>query len=131
MRKGDEALIRCLKETFIPSRVVYISPFLSSHHTTWFVDYNGGCLHTTLSFFHNSSRKTYSRASFIARSRKPFNFSLFSPSVRTHPMARQLSNKCLRPYHVENTGSRPITEVKQRWARLVLGWVTAWEYRVL
>jgi hypothetical protein len=22
-----------------------------------------------------------------------------------------------RPYHVENTGSRPITEVKQRWAR--------------
>ena len=36
--------------------------------------------------------------------------------------------KCLRPYHVENTGSRPITEVKQRRARLVLGWVTAWEY---
>ena len=38
---------------------------------------------------------------------------------------------CLRPYHVENTSSRPITEVKQRRARLVLGWVTAWEYRVL
>ena len=38
--------------------------------------------------------------------------------------------KCLRPYHVENTGSRPITEVKQRRARSVLGWVTAWEYRV-
>ena len=38
---------------------------------------------------------------------------------------------CLRPYHVENTGSRPITEVKQRRARSVLGWVTAWEYRVL
>ena len=37
----------------------------------------------------------------------------------------------LRPYHVESTGSRPITEVKQRRARLVLGWVTAWEYRVL
>ena len=36
----------------------------------------------------------------------------------------------LGPYHVENTGSRPITEVKQRRARLVLGWVTAWEYRV-
>ena len=36
-----------------------------------------------------------------------------------------------RPYHVENTGSRPITEVKQRRARLVLGWVTAWEHRVL
>ncbi|ESO87939.1 hypothetical protein LOTGIDRAFT_145942, partial [Lottia gigantea] len=38
---------------------------------------------------------------------------------------------CLRPYHVENTSSRPITEVKQRRARLVLGWVTAWEHRVL
>ena len=38
---------------------------------------------------------------------------------------------CLRPYHVENTSSRPITEVKQHWAELVLGWVTAWEYSVL
>ena len=36
-----------------------------------------------------------------------------------------------QPYHVESTGSRPITEVKQRRARLVLGWVTAWEHRVL
>ena len=42
---------------------------------------------------------------------------------------RYLRNvQCLRPYHVENTGSRPITEVKQRRAWLVLGWVTAWEY---
>ena len=41
------------------------------------------------------------------------------------------AGQCLRPYHVENTGSCPITEVKQRRARLVLGWVTAWEYRVL
>ena len=39
-------------------------------------------------------------------------------------------NVRLRPYHVEYTSSRPITEVKQRRARLVLGWVTAWEYRV-
>ena len=38
---------------------------------------------------------------------------------------------CLRPYHVEYTSSRPITEAKQRWAWLVLGWVTAWEYQVL
>ena len=38
---------------------------------------------------------------------------------------------CIRPYHVENTSSRPITEVKQHWAMLVLGWVTAWEYMVL
>ena len=37
----------------------------------------------------------------------------------------------LRPYHVENTSSRLITEVKQRRAWLVLGWVTAWEYQVL
>ena len=36
-----------------------------------------------------------------------------------------------RPYHAEHTGSRLITAVKQRWARLVLGWVTAWEHRVL
>jgi hypothetical protein len=27
-------------------------------------------------------------------------------------------------------GSRPITEVKQRRGRSVLGWVTAWEHRV-
>ena len=36
----------------------------------------------------------------------------------------------LRPYHVESTSSRLITEVKQHWAMLVLGWVTAWEYVV-
>ena len=40
-------------------------------------------------------------------------------------------SSCLRPYHVENTSSRPITEVKQHWALLVLGWETAWEHRVL
>ena len=39
--------------------------------------------------------------------------------------------RCIRPYHVENTSSRPITEVKQHRAALVLGWVTAWEYAVL
>ena len=38
---------------------------------------------------------------------------------------------CLRPYHAEYTGSRLITEVKQRRAWLVLGWVTAWESQVL
>ncbi|XP_014473076.1 PREDICTED: nucleic-acid-binding protein from mobile element jockey-like isoform X1 [Dinoponera quadriceps] len=36
-----------------------------------------------------------------------------------------------RPYHAENTSSRPITAVKQRWARLVLGWVTTWEHRMM
>ena len=29
---------------------------------------------------------------------------------------------------LNSTSSRLITEVKQCWARLVLGWVTAWEY---
>ena len=38
---------------------------------------------------------------------------------------------CQRPYHAEHTSSRPITEVKQHWARIVLGWETAWEHRVL
>ena len=36
----------------------------------------------------------------------------------------------LRPHYVEYTGSRPITEVKQRLAWSVLGWETAREYRV-
>ena len=45
--------------------------------------------------------------------------------MKNSPVLRQ------RPHHVESTSSRPITEVKQRWARLVLGWVTAWEPRVL
>ena len=41
------------------------------------------------------------------------------------PFSRQ------RPYHIEHTSSRPITEVKQGWDLLVLGWVTAWEHWVL
>ena len=40
------------------------------------------------------------------------------------------SSKCLRPYHDENTRSRPITEVKHRRAGIVLGWGTAWELPV-
>ena len=35
---------------------------------------------------------------------------------------------CIRPYYVERTGSRPITEVKQRRAQSVLVWVTTLEY---
>ena len=38
---------------------------------------------------------------------------------------------CLRPYNVESTSSRLITEVKPHLDGLVLGWVTAWEYLVL
>ena len=33
-------------------------------------------------------------------------------------------------YHVGNTASRPISEVKQRWALLVLAWETSLEPRV-
>jgi hypothetical protein len=33
----------------------------------------------------------------------------------------------LRPYHAENTGSRPITAVKPHRVSLVLGWATALE----
>lgn len=36
-----------------------------------------------------------------------------------------------RPYHVGNTGSPSITAVKQRWAWLLFGLVTAWEHHVL
>ena len=36
-----------------------------------------------------------------------------------------------RSCRVESTRSRPITKVKQHWARLVLRWVTAWELRVV
>ena len=50
--------------------------------------------------------------------------------VRYHQVEFVRSFYRLRPYHVECTGSRLITEVKQRWARLVLAWVTGWEYHV-
>ena len=42
---------------------------------------------------------------------------------------KQLS--CLRPYQAESTGSRPISEVKQLRAGLVLGRETTWEPPVL
>ncbi len=41
------------------------------------------------------------------------------------------SSSCQRPYHVEHTSSRPITEVEQHWARIVLRWETAWDLLVL
>ena len=46
-------------------------------------------------------------------------------------IARLANLECLRPYHYEYTGSRPITEVKHSRARSVPGWVTAWEHLVL
>ena len=53
-----------------------------------------------------------------------FKFSLIL-SEASAPISRQ------RPYHIEYTSSRPITEVNECWARLVLGWETAWEHWVL
>ena len=41
------------------------------------------------------------------------------------------SHRRLRPYHPERARSRLISEAKQGRAWLVLGWETAWEYRVL
>ena len=58
----------------------------------------------------------------------PFFYNKFLLSCYKHTCGR---SKRLRPYYVEHTGSRPITEVKQRRAWLVLGWVTAWEHLVL
>ena len=60
----------------------------------------------------------------------------FLHQVPTNVIAQVVSESygyesCQRPYHVEHTSSRPITEVKQHWARIVLGWETAWEHRVL
>ena len=43
-------------------------------------------------------------------------------------LERERINSRLRPYHVEYTRSRPISEVKLRRAQLVLTWVTGWEY---
>ena len=53
------------------------------------------------------------------------------PSQRpTLATRREATSDVQRSYHVESTGSRPITEVKRRRARSVLGRVTAWEHRV-
>src|SRR5580765_4935094 len=58
------------------------------------------------------------------------NVKSYAPNVSAkHPVGTTLP--CQRPYHVECTGSRQITEVKQRWAWIVLGWETAWEPQVL
>ena len=42
-------------------------------------------------------------------------------------MLWRFHNFWIRPYSVEYTRSRSISEVKQLQAGLVLGWVTAWE----
>ncbi|KAL6459499.1 hypothetical protein MHYP_G00329710 [Metynnis hypsauchen] len=52
---------------------------------------------------------------------------LVQTSKQSYPRLRSR----LRPYHSENAQSRLISEAKQGRAWLVLGWETAWEYRVL
>ena len=64
---------------------------------------------------------------FISR---PTTFVPSSPRFRLQVPGRNQPFR-LRPYRAENTPSRPIWQVKQRWARLVLGSETAWESRVL
>ncbi|CAF1510566.1 unnamed protein product [Adineta ricciae] len=70
--------------------------------------------------FHNVER-----AEYLFKQMKKIDSSIYGIMMNGYKM-----NDQPRPYHVEYTSSRPITEVKQRRARLVLGWVTAWEYRV-
>ena len=60
----------------------------------------------------------------------PRNHSLIALCMQCHTWAT------IRHYfftfnRVECTASRPISEVKQRWVWLVLGWVTAWEHQML
>lgn len=67
---------------------------------------------------------------------KPPTHTHLTPTTRPIPLSvyngvnKSAVFRRQRPYHAENTSSRPITEVKQHRARLVLGWVTAWEHRV-
>ena len=72
---------------------------------------------------------THYKRQTISYSSRPHVQTTLNCSVQLYKEQISLLSR-QRPYHVENTGSRPITEVKQRRARLVLGWVTAWEHRV-
>ena len=47
------------------------------------------------------------------------------------PRQVNVPNACEMYWQKKRTSSRPITEVKQHWARIVLGWETAWELQVL
>ena len=44
--------------------------------------------------------------------------------------SKEISPGNQQPWHMEHTSSHPITEVKQPWALLVLGWATAWEHSI-
>ena len=72
---------------------------------------------------------THYKRQTISYSSRPHVQTTFNCSVQLYKEQISLLSR-QRPYHVENTGSRPITEVKQRRAWLVLAWVTGWEYHV-
>ena len=61
-------------------------------------------------------------------------YSFFVASL-VSPLLYISNKKCifirLGSYRCESTPSRPIWQVKHSWARLVLGWETSWESRVL
>ena len=67
-------------------------------------------------------------------------FCLYHPTIRIQRLfwkksckkEKYVKNlKLINKYLKKSTRSRPITKVKQRWARIVLRWVTAWELRVV
>src|SRR5678816_1026997 len=67
----------------------------------------------------------------------PLNHARILEAIRNENMEERIKTKKIpqissqRPYHVENTASRPISEVKQGCVWLVLGWETAWEHQIL
>ena len=69
-------------------------------------------------------RRAFQRAHTVGKSILSFELQI------AYRLAKNQSGLRLRPYHDEHTRSRPITEVKHRRARIVLGWGTAWEHLV-
>ena len=59
------------------------------------------------------------------RSRSHRRFYMFGDTLRRKKLAVSMMGKRYDHYRDESTGSRLITEVKHRRARIVLGWVTS------
>ena len=72
----------------------------------------------------------YSLPLSFAKIKNKLLANLFQFLLGQQQIALIYNTKSLRPYHDEYTRSRLITEVKHRRARIVLGWVTAWELLV-
>ena len=118
LRKGDSHL----KHNSLTSTIPWLIPTraLSPSHTRPWP--TCGSLPSTACFF---IRTRPYPPSYWLRLFSSQPFSLINTPTFLKP------SHCQRPYHVVNIGSRFITAVKQRWAWLVLGWVTAWEHHVL